>query len=975
MAKPRKNCIFVGSTENRTPNLLLPYPKIMKKFLLLLFLLPLFQNESMAQQDNWTYFVDSVSNLSSARAHDLNGDGIKDIVFGCGTDGVYSNNGIVAVNGDNGQLLWKRPARNEVFGSAIFKDLNNDAIDDVIIAGRQAQLLAINGSNGQLIWDYFPYGTNPADSGLYNFYNPQFVPDQNNDGFEDLLVSNGGDHSAPVWVTNRPPGHLMLINSLSGAQISSAVVPDSAEIYCSPIVADLQNDGHLWVLYGTGGETLPGHFYACQLADLAQGDISNSIVLATDNQLGFVAPAAVSQSSTGAMKIFIQSYGGSIYCIDGSNFTTLWSYTMPGTESSSQLTLGNFTGSLETDAFAVLYKGIAPSFTDYYQLMLDGETGNVVFLDSIGSMHFASANAFDFNNDGRDEVLISPNDNNMGYFQNQHYIIDFQNDTMTQFGSSVSGANIASTPLIDDLNNDGILELIFLTKRDSLNPSAWKGVRAFSRNLNVPVPNSGIAWGSYQGSEFDGAYHYAPSNCGFAGVSPGAAIIPPTCNGLSNATITPIVTSLNGPYTFLWSTGSTDTSVTNLSAGNYSVRIVNAQGCYEDVNYTVNDPYVISFGAIAAPTCPGGLDGMATLNSTGCQCMFSTCTFLWENGVTVKPNMELPEGWSWVITTHPDGCVVTDSVFVPYSENILDTLLVTPVACFGDSSGAINLIPDNNFTPLVVNWLNGDSLTFLDSLSAGNYTVLLSDSRGCSDSLVINVPENAPVTFSGTASNVLCYGDSSGTIALNISGGTAPYSVWVDSQQQNLPINQLAVGTYQVTISDSLGCVSNDTLAFSISQPSDFSVSYNVTFEAIPNTNSGVIVASVQGGTPPYAYQWNDPNNQTDSMAVYLNTGWYQLTVTDSNGCVFSDSVFVGILGLESANEMENITFYPNPVMNLLQFNKMLSSVKIFSSLGTLIAQDFNVSEIDLSHLAKGVYFMEIEINGKTKRLPLVKRQ
>lgn len=152
----------------------------MKKLLLFIFCLPFFLSESLAQQNNWTYFVDSVSNLSSARAHDLNGDGIKDIVFGCGTDGVYSNNGIIALDGSNGQLLWKRAARNEVFGSAIFKDVNNNAMADVIIAGRQAQLLAINGSNGQLLWDYFPYGTNPADSGLYNFYNPQFVPDQNN---------------------------------------------------------------------------------------------------------------------------------------------------------------------------------------------------------------------------------------------------------------------------------------------------------------------------------------------------------------------------------------------------------------------------------------------------------------------------------------------------------------------------------------------------------------------------------------------------------------------------------------------------------------------------------------------------------------------------------------------------------------------------------------------------------------------------
>jgi len=110
----------------------------------------------IAQLNNWQAFTDSIPTLSSPRTCDLNQDGIEDIVIGGGTDGVYSNNGIMAYNGLNGSLLWKRPSRNEVFGSAIFQDITGDGIKDVFITGRQAQLLAINGANGSLIWDYFP---------------------------------------------------------------------------------------------------------------------------------------------------------------------------------------------------------------------------------------------------------------------------------------------------------------------------------------------------------------------------------------------------------------------------------------------------------------------------------------------------------------------------------------------------------------------------------------------------------------------------------------------------------------------------------------------------------------------------------------------------------------------------------------------------------------------------------------------------
>ena len=184
------------------------------------------------QSNSWQVFTDSIATLSSPRACDLNNDGVKDLVYGGGTDGVFSNNGIMAINGATGNLLWKRASRNEVFGSAIFKDITGDGIKDVFMVGRQAQLLAINGQNGALLWDYFPYNTNPADSGLYNFYNPTFIQDVSGDGMDDILVANGGDHAAPAWDTTRPPGHLMVINVVTGSLLAKAVVPDSAETYC-----------------------------------------------------------------------------------------------------------------------------------------------------------------------------------------------------------------------------------------------------------------------------------------------------------------------------------------------------------------------------------------------------------------------------------------------------------------------------------------------------------------------------------------------------------------------------------------------------------------------------------------------------------------------------------------------------------------------------------------------------------------------
>ena len=84
-------------------------------------------------QLNWVSSIDSVSVLSSPRATDLNNDGIKDIVIGSGTDSTFSNYGVVAFDGSNGQTLWAMPTNDEIFTSAQFIDLNNDLTDDIII--------------------------------------------------------------------------------------------------------------------------------------------------------------------------------------------------------------------------------------------------------------------------------------------------------------------------------------------------------------------------------------------------------------------------------------------------------------------------------------------------------------------------------------------------------------------------------------------------------------------------------------------------------------------------------------------------------------------------------------------------------------------------------------------------------------------------------------------------------------------------
>ena len=938
----------------------------------LVFLFFFFQSFGIySQANNWVSFIDSIPTLSSPRARDLNQDGIKDIIYGGGTDGVASNNGIIAINGANGSLLWKRPSRNEVFGSALFMDITNDGISDVFISGRQAQLLAINGATGALIWDYFPYNVNPGDSGLYNFYNPQFIDDVNGDGKPDILVANGGDHTAPAWDTNRPPGHLMVVNSLTGQLISKAVVPDSAEIYCSAIVADIQNNGVKWVLYGTGGENLGGSFWACPLANLLLNTLAPSIALVTDTQKGFIAPAAIYKTLSNQYDIIIQSFGGKVTKIKGFDFSTSWTYQLPGTESSAEPVLGNFTGNISPDVFLVLFKGIAPSYTDFYQVMLDGTNGAVMFKDSLGSMHYASANAVDLNNDGRDEALISLN-----YFENNHYKnrlqkIDFQNNTIQQINTTKAGVNIGSTPLITDLDNDNQLDIVYLVKKDSVNPVGWKGVYATRHETSSIIPNAGIAWGSYLGSKYDGIYNYDAVNCGQSSVINQTSIVQPSCNGLNDGSIAIMPGAIaNVSATYLWSNGATTSQINNVGDGLYSVQVTNNQGCYEIATFTLSDPYLITFGGIAAPTCPGGTNGMATLNSSGCPCMFSTCTFLWENGVTTKPNNNLIEGWNSVQITHPNGCVVLDSVLIPLSPALYDSSQIVNVTCEGYDDGIITIFSSIPASLISYNWSNGDTNNPLDSLSPGTYQVIITDMRPCTDTLQFSINEPAELVAQIITQNVLCFGDSSGVLEFVPSGGNGGYAYHLDSISSLTPLfNQLSSGQYTLYVSDVLGCSSTAQTVI-ITQPQPLLLNLSSSPESAVNSYDGTASASVSGGTVPYTFTWS--NQQSGVLITSLIEGWYTVVVNDSNGCVITDSIYVGMLNLNNLLENE-ISAYPNPVKDQLTFSSESEKVYLFDSRGALVLEDKNKSIINVAHLTGGIYTLHLINNERASIMRLVK--
>jgi len=920
---------------------------------------------SYSQTLTWQTHVDTSTTFSSPRPADLNNDGVMDIIIGGGLDGSAEARGVVALDGTDGSMLWNFPTNEEIFASAQFMDITGDNIDDVFIGGRYAELYAIDGATGNMIWEFFtPPPTQAVDSGWFNFYSLQFIPDQNSDTYPEILASNGGNHALPAWDTLRDPGYLMIIDALTGNVLAKDTMPDGEETYCSPVAQDIDNDGTIDIIYGSGGENDKGSLWRTTVADLMNNDISNSIQLVSDPNLGFIAPVSLSDFNLdGNQDIVCQSYGGTAYLIDGLNNNVIWTYTKAGVESSSSPTIGNFIGDATPDVFLNLAKGAAPSFFDYYQVVLDGANGNVAWIDSIGELHFSSSGAVDIDRNGRDEIIASVNFHNGSNFSNQLIAIDVQGNQIINLHNPEGGVNLGSSPLILDVENDGYLDFVYAYRADSLNPMGAKGFKVNRLTSNFEVPTVGIAWGSYMGTDFDGQHTFLGTPCGTITVNQSVNNI--SCNNFNDGSIKLTPTGGVAPYTYIWSNGSISDSIGGLMPGNYTCYITDSTGCVKGQTINISDPYLLTFGGISGPTCPGEETGTASVNSTGCPCMFSGCLFNWSNGDSIKNASGLPSGYAVVTITHTDGCIVVDSVMIPEPAPIVDSVVISHQVCANElvPSGAISLFNSAAHTAFFL-WDDNDSSPVHDTLQPGFHEVQLSDNRGCRDTMTFEVEAADTVIFNWSSNHVSCFGGADGSIVANATGGSGTLSYQWSSGSTSNTANNLPSGYESLTIIDSLNCAYSDSVM--ISEPSALTNSFSVTHET--GNCDGAISSTIGGGTPSYSYSWNNGDNSDNNTA--LCEGTYILTVTDNNGCILVDSVEV--LNTLSVSDIAiNTVVYPNPTtdfVNIVNASNHPLHYSLFNNLGQLImngSSNESSIELDLSKYPKGLYLIHVDGGAK----------
>lgn len=479
-------------------------------FKLLVFLTSLLLSGSLYAQTSWSTDLPGVGTFSSPRITDLNKDGVGDVIIGAGREEFHAcDSAVIALDGKTGQLLWNIAAKDQIFGSAALKDITNDGIKDAFIGGRSAELIAINGATGQEIWRF--KADQHTDTKWFNFYNPQFVSDQDGDGYEDILVANGGDVMVAPYDTNRPPGYLVVISSKKGDLLAKAEMPDGKEIYMSATVSPAYGQKDWEIVFGTGGETVGGNLYLGYLSQVMREDLSEAILLHESEHKGYIGPAArIDLTKDGILDIVCNAVDGQLLAFNGKDQQVIWEVKIPSTEAYSSVALGQFTEDDIPDVFMSYGQGTWPKLSWSLQTMVNGATGTIEFTDSMGLYQNTTPLVFDVDGNGIDEVIMSLNYHEFNelyqkFFYTTFIVIGFQTKEIVQFGGVHEGSNLSSTPWLGDLDQDGFLDIISCHGTNLRHTYTFDGMKINRLSTKIPISKS-IKWGAYQGSNYDGVY-------------------------------------------------------------------------------------------------------------------------------------------------------------------------------------------------------------------------------------------------------------------------------------------------------------------------------------------------------------------------------------------------------------------------------------------------------------------------------------
>lgn len=366
-----------------------------------------------------------------------------------------------------------------------------------------------------------------------------------------------------------------------------------------------------------------------------------------------------------------------------------------------------------------------------------------------------------------------------------------------------------------------------------------------------------------------------------------------SCYTANNGSISITVTGGTGSYGYTWTKGgnayATTEDISNLGPGNYMVSVTDANNCGpRTMSFTITEPplLVVTLVSQTNVLCYGAATGAITTSVSG-GTPGSGYSFVWTGpgGFTSAAQnlVGIPAGTYDLTVTDANGCIKNLSVVITQSTDIVIAYTTTPITCYGANNASLAVTLSGGNPPYQFLWSNLSTSLTQTNLSAGSYTITVTDNVGCIKTETIVIPQAPIFTVNPIVTHVTCHGLNNGSINLNLTGGIAPVALsWNDGSTAGLIRNNLAPGSYTATISDGTPCYI--VRSFTIVEPAALVLSANLTNAVnCTNASSGAIDLVVAGGTLPYTFSWSNGASIEDLTA--LTSGNYSVTVTDANGC------------------------------------------------------------------------------------------
>ncbi|MDC1162595.1 SprB repeat-containing protein, partial [Tenacibaculum sp.] len=383
------------------------------------------------------------------------------------------------------------------------------------------------------------------------------------------------------------------------------------------------------------------------------------------------------------------------------------------------------------------------------------------------------------------------------------------------------------------------------------------------------------------------------------------------------------ITGGTGIYTYLWSNGQSTEDISNLEAGNYTIKVQDGNKCVKELTIRINEPveYRIQKTTFVKPTGAGLSNGKIGVTIVGGEKPFEL-KWLDSKGVQIGNTEEIinqPAGEYRFIVKDNKGCELETNFNLDEPKPLLISINeINKIQCFGDASGILELTTSGGTGGNQFSWYNATTnvkvgtSNRLSNLVAGSYYVKVKDLEDNeTTSVVFEVKQPLLIEATYNHTNLSCFESNDGSINISIKGGTNAYSYrlqkdnntygnWM-SFTSDIVLSSLSKGLYNIQVKDTNGCYLTEsgtiaTLSFTLSQPKLLTVDGTVSNVTGFELTNGSVITTIEGGTKPYVIEWKDAKGiklaATSKNLTTVGNGSYAISIKDAQGCTV-DKTFI----------------------------------------------------------------------------------